>query len=54
VSFTCATLYVYLFGDGLESDYAARKKELKRRRKKAASKLQADQNEADRDHADSP
>ena len=54
VFFTYATLYVYLFGDGLESDYAAQKKEMKRLRKKAASKLQVDQNGADRDHADSP
>ena len=31
--FTYATLYVYFFGDGLESDYAAQRKALKRMRK---------------------
>ncbi len=59
VFFTYATLYVYFWGDGLESDYAAQKKALKRMRKEAASKLQveqdrADQNRADQDQADSP
>jgi len=47
VFFTYATLWVYYFGDGLESDHTAQKKLLKRLRKEAASRLQADQNEAD-------
>jgi hypothetical protein len=54
VFFTYATLYVYLYGDGLESDYAAHKKALKRLRKEAAVKLQADQKGTDGEHADSP
>ena len=54
VFFTYATLYVYLFGDGLESDYAAQRKAVKRLRREAASKLQVDRNGADQDHADSP
>ena len=54
VFFTYATLYVYFFGDGLESDYAAQEKAMKRHRKEAASKLQANQKRVDQDHADSP
>ncbi len=54
VFFTYATLYVYFFGDGLESDYAAQKRALKRMRKEAASKPQVDQNRVDQDRADSP
>lgn len=42
VFFTYATLYVCYFGDGLESHYTAQKKALKRLRKEAARKLQAD------------
>ena len=53
VFFTYATLYVYFFGDGLESDYAAQKQALKRMRKEAASKPRVDQNGADRDRTDS-
>jgi hypothetical protein len=45
--FTYATLFVYFFGDGLESDYTAQKKALKQLRKETASKLQADQDKAD-------
>lgn len=43
--FSYATLYVYFFGDGLESDYAAQRKELKRLRKEGIkeAKAQADQ-----------
>lgn len=37
VFFCYATLYVYYLGDGLESDYIARRKALKRQRKLAAS-----------------
>jgi len=36
VFFSYATLYVYFYGDGLESDYAAEKKRLKRLRKESA------------------
>ena len=53
VFFTYATLYVYYFGDGLESDYAAQKKALKRQRKEAASRLQLDQARVDQDHDES-
>ncbi len=54
VFFTYATLYVYFFGDGLESDHAAQKKALKRLRREAAGKLQAAQNGADSDRSDLP
>jgi len=54
VFFTYATLFVYFFGDGLESDYAAQKRALKRRRKEAASELQVDQKRTDQEHVDSP
>ena len=54
VFFTYATLYVYFFGDGLESDYAAQKRALKRMRKEAASKPRVDQNGVDQDRVDSP
>ncbi|MFB3076944.1 MAG: hypothetical protein ACE1Y4_02960, partial [Lysobacterales bacterium] len=54
VFFTYATLYVYFFGDGLESDYAAQEKAMKRHRKEVASKLQVNQKRVDQDHADSP
>jgi hypothetical protein len=37
VFFTYATLYVYFYGDGLESDFTAQKKALKRMRKQAES-----------------
>jgi hypothetical protein len=33
IFFTYATLYVYVFGDGLESDYVARQKALKHQHK---------------------
>ncbi|HMM65429.1 MAG TPA: hypothetical protein PKC03_00685 [Dokdonella sp.] len=36
VFFTYSTLYVHYFGDGLESDFLARKKETKKQRKLAA------------------
>lgn len=39
VFFTYATLYVYCFGDGLESDYLAQKKMLKKLRKEGDSEL---------------
>ena len=54
VFFTYATLYVYFFGDGLESDYIAQKKMLKQMRIEAGNKLKTDQGRADRDRADSP
>jgi hypothetical protein len=59
VFFTYATLYVYFFGDGLESDYIAQKKALKQLRREAEIRLQADQDGvdqkgADQDRADSP
>ncbi len=37
VFFSYATLYVYRFGDGLEADYLARRKEEKHRRKQGGS-----------------
>ena len=43
VFFTYATLYVYYFGDGLESDHAAQKKALKLLKKEAANKAQTGQ-----------
>ena len=52
VFFTYATLYVYFFGDGLESDYVAQKKAVKLLRKEAASQLQADKDRADQDRDD--
>ena len=52
VFFTYATLFVYFFGDGLESDYVAQKKALKLLRKEAANQVQADQTRADQDRAD--
>ena len=39
--FSYATLFVYFYGDGLESDYAAQRKELKRLRKEAAKEAKA-------------
>ena len=36
VFFTYATLYVHYFGDGLESDFLSRKKEMKKHRKHAS------------------
>jgi hypothetical protein len=36
VFFSYATLYVYILGDGLESDYLAQRKMLKRLRKDVA------------------
>lgn len=38
--FSYATLYVYFYGDGLESDYAAQKKILKQLRKEAEHKAE--------------
>ena len=43
VFFCYATLYVYYLGDGLESHYEAQRKALKRARKEAAAKQEADQ-----------
>jgi hypothetical protein len=40
VFFTYATFFVYFHGDGLESDYAARKKALKQLRKEAEHKAE--------------
>jgi len=54
VFFTYATLYVYFFGDGLESDYVAQKKALKQLRREAASRLQVDQNGVDQSRDDLP
>ena len=45
--FSYATLYVYFYGDGLESDHTAQKKALKQLRKQAATVQQADQEPAD-------
>ena len=39
--FSYATLYVYFFGDGLESDYAAQRKVLKQLRKEAIAEQKA-------------
>jgi len=52
VFFTYATLYVYFFGDGLESDYIAQKKMLKQMRIEAGNKLKTDRGRADRGRAD--
>ena len=41
--FTYATLYVYFYGDGLESDHAAQRKALKQLRKQVASEEQTGQ-----------
>jgi hypothetical protein len=41
VFFTYATLYVYYFGDGLESDHAAQKKALKQLQKEIANKAKS-------------
>jgi len=41
--FTYATLYVYFYGDGLESDHAAQRKALKQLRKQASSEVQTGQ-----------
>lgn len=41
VFFTYATLYVYYFGDGLESDHTAQKKALKLMQKEAANKAKS-------------
>ena len=43
VFFCYATLYVYYLGDGLESHHEAHRKALKRARKEAAARRQADQ-----------
>jgi len=40
--FSYATLYVYFYGDGLESDYAAQRKELKRLRKEGIKEAKAE------------
>jgi len=40
VFFSYATVYVYFYGDGLESDYAAQRKALKRLRKETAAEHQ--------------
>ena len=47
VFFSYATLYVYFYGDGLESDYAAQRKALKQLRKQAAAEQQAGQDQSD-------
>jgi hypothetical protein len=52
VFFTYATLYVYFFGDGLESDYIAQKKMLKQLRIAAENKLKTDQGRTDKDLTD--
>lgn len=44
VFFSYASLYVYYFGDGLESDFVAHRKVLKRVAKEAAAQQQADGN----------
>lgn len=41
VFFSYATAYVYFCGDGLESDYAAQRKAIKRQRKEVAAEQQA-------------
>ena len=43
VFFSYATLYVYYFGDGLESDHAAQKKALKLLKKEVTNKAQSGQ-----------
>jgi hypothetical protein len=45
--FSYATLYVYFYGDGLESDYAAQRKELKRLRKEGIKEVQAQPDQSD-------
>jgi len=47
VFFTYATLYVHYFGDGLESDYIAKKKAEKKQRKKSAGDASGDDDDAD-------
>jgi hypothetical protein len=47
VFFTYATLYVHYFGDGLESDFVARKKAEKKQRKHLAKDPSADDDDAD-------
>jgi hypothetical protein len=42
VFFTYSTLYVHYFGDGLESDFLAKKKAEKKRRKESAKDDDAD------------
>lgn len=49
VFFSYATAYVYFLGDGLESDYAARKKMLKEQRRKAAAQAAAHSDESERE-----
>jgi hypothetical protein len=50
--FSYATLYVYYYGDGLESDYTAHRKALKQMRKQAAAEQKADQDPADLTNGD--
>ena len=47
VFFTYATLYVHYFGDGLESDYLARKKAEKKQRKRKADDTSAKDDDDD-------
>ena len=47
VFFTYSTLYVHYFGDGLESDFLARKKADKKHRKHAAEESSAKDDDAD-------
>jgi hypothetical protein len=45
--FTYATLYVYYFGDGLESDYIAQRKALKQMRKTPVPESQTGPDQAE-------
>jgi hypothetical protein len=45
VFFSYATLFVYFYGDGLQSDYDEKKKLLKRQRKEAEAKGAVDDDE---------
>lgn len=47
VFFTYSTLYVHYFGDGLESDFLARKKETKKQRRHAPEDQDADDGNSD-------
>jgi hypothetical protein len=47
IFFSYATLYVYYYGDGFESDYLAKRKLLKRQRKEAAPAQTTDQEQTD-------